>query len=86
MVEFQDKATQISFIHPQINCQVIVAGPCHHARGHTVYQQYLNWIWKCNLEAMSLYERHSGGLEDTLQVDTQVLCRYSLLLPLFASS
>lgn len=33
-----------------------------------MYRQYINWIWKCTVEAKSLYEKHSMGFEDQLQV------------------
>ncbi|VDD80866.1 unnamed protein product [Mesocestoides corti] len=63
----------LSQAHQKINSQVLITGQSHHERGLAVYQQYVNWIWKCTVEGKSLYEKHSRGLEDQLQEPLQPL-------------
>ncbi|KAL5962050.1 Protein arginine N-methyltransferase 5 [Taenia solium] len=57
----------------KINSQVLIMGPSHHERGPSIYRQYISWIWKCTVEAKSLYEKHSMGFEDQLQEPLQPL-------------
>ncbi|KAL7063052.1 hypothetical protein AAHC03_01797 [Spirometra sp. Aus1] len=57
----------------KLNSQMMVHGECRHERGLTVFQQYINWLWKSANENKTLYEKHSRGLEDQLQEPLQPL-------------
>ncbi|VDL92718.1 unnamed protein product [Schistocephalus solidus] len=59
--------------HQSLNSQIIVHGECKHERGLTVFQQYINWLWKTANENKTPYEKHSRGLEDQLQEPLQPL-------------
>ncbi|VDM17264.1 unnamed protein product [Hydatigera taeniaeformis] len=57
----------------KINAQVLIKGSSQHERGLSIYRQYISWLWKCTVEAESLYEKYSIGFEDQLQEPLQPL-------------
>ena len=52
----------------KINAQVMLTGEGLQDHSLSAYRQYIKWIWRTTIEGKSLYEKHSIGFEDQLQV------------------